>query len=51
MNETVEKKRKVETGKFDFNPVKILAKGQYGNLYLAYSKSIKFIAVIKSFKK
>ena len=39
MNDVAEKKKKGENGaRFEFNPLKVLAKGQYGNLYLAYSK-------------
>lgn len=39
MNDTTAKKKKTDlAAKFDFHPLKVLAKGQYGNLYLAYSK-------------
>ena len=52
LNETMEQKKKTEvTSRYSFEPIKVLAKGQYGNLYLAYLKSFNFIVVLKSFNK
>lgn len=52
MNDYAQKRKKmVPETRFDFNPIKVLAKGQYGNLYLAHSKETNFLVVLKSFKK
>lgn len=47
-----ERRKKIESAaRFEFNPLKVLAKGQYGNLYLAYSKEINMLVVLKGFSK
>lgn len=36
---------------FKFQPIKKLAKGQYGSIYLAVSEETKFMVVLKCFDK